>query len=258
MPAKKNIKEEREGMIFTSNQGSNFIVVEYANSSKVLIQFMDKHKYETIATWSNIIRGNVRNLYHPTVCDIGYLGNGKHKASTKDRKQTIVYTRWQGMLSRCYRRENKAYEDCIVCDEWHNFQNFAQWYEDNYYNIGETLDLDKDILCKNNNIYSPDTCILTPNSINLLFVKSGVMKGKYPIGVWHDSKNKKLGVSCRSQITGGKVFLGYFNYNQVEEAFNAYKIYKENHIKEVAELYKDKIPDKLYQAMLKYEVEITD
>ena len=34
--------------------------------------------------------------------------------------------------------------------------------------------------------------------------------------------------------------------------------FKENYIKQVAEEYKDKIPDKLYEAMYNYKVEITD
>ena len=47
-------------------------------------------------------------------------------------------------------------------------------------------------------------------------------------------------------------------YNTPEEAFNAYKTFKENYIKQVADKYKDKIPDKLYKAMYNYKVKITD
>ena len=42
----------------------------------------------------------------------------------------------------------------------------------------------------------------------------------------------------------------------VEEAFNVYKTIKENYIKEVANKYK--IPEKLYQALLNYQVEVND
>ena len=38
----------------------------------------------------------------------------------------------------------------------------------------------------------------------------------------------------------------------------AYKTFKEQYIKQVANEYKDKIPKKLYDAMYRYEVEITD
>ena len=50
--------------------------------------------------------------------------------------------------------------------------------------------------------------------------------------------------------------LGYFE--TPKEAFQAYKVAKENYIKQVADEYKDKIPYRLYEAMYNYEVEITD
>ena len=47
-------------------------------------------------------------------------------------------------------------------------------------------------------------------------------------------------------------------FDTPEEAFYAYKQFKENYIKEVADEYKDSIPQKLYEAMYRYEVEIDD
>ena len=66
--------------------------------------------------------------------------------------------------------------DCSVYEGWHNFQNFAKWYEDNYYEIEEEqMHLDKDILVKGNKVYSPDTCVFVPETINGLFVKSNAI-----------------------------------------------------------------------------------
>ena len=50
--------------------------------------------------------------------------------------------------------------------------------------------------------------------------------------------------------------LGVFSTE--EEAFNKYKTFKEKYIKQVADEYKDYIPDKLYKALYKYEVSIAD
>ena len=47
-------------------------------------------------------------------------------------------------------------------------------------------------------------------------------------------------------------------YNTSEEAFQAYKIAKEEYIKEVADKWKEQIDPKVYQAMYNYKVEITD
>lgn len=52
------------------------------------------------------------------------------------------------------------------------------------------------------------------------------------------------------------IYLGC--YNTQEKAFEVYKQFKENYIKEVADYYKDQIPQKLYDAMYKYEVDIND
>ena len=114
------------------------------------------------------------------------------------------------------------------------------------------MQLDKDILNKGNKIYSPNSCIFVPTRINQLFAKADALRGDFPIGVSR-SGNK---FRTRLHILNGEKYLGTFN--TPEEAFYAYKTFKEQYIKEVAEEYKDKIPQKLYEAMYKYEVEITD
>ena len=55
---------------------------------------------------------------------------------------------------------------------------------------------------------------------------------------------------------GKTIALGEFS--TPEEAFYAYKKYKENVIKEVADKYKPLIPGKVYEALYNYEVDITD
>ena len=42
------------------------------------------------------------------------------------------------------------------------------------------------------------------------------------------------------------------------EAFNAYKQAKENYLKELATKWKDKIDTRAYNALMEYQVEITD
>jgi hypothetical protein len=108
--------------------------------------------------------------------------------------------------------------------------------------------IDKDILIKGNKIYSPETCIFVSRKINSLFVKCNKSRGQSPIGVC--KHGKKYYVRCSS--------MGIGSFKTIEEAFNAYKQYKEDYIKQVADEYKNKIPKKLYDALYKYEVEITD
>jgi hypothetical protein len=161
------------------------------------------------------------------------------------------------MINRCYNpyyiNKELSYIDCYVCEEWHNFQNFAKWYEENYYEIeGEKMCLDKDILIKNNKVYSPDACIFVPERINQLFIKNKDYRNGYPIGVVPSTNGKYAGQVNYMDRTIKKEF------ETIEEAFTFYKINKEQIIKQVADEYKDLIPEKLYEAMYNYQVEIND
>ena len=62
-------------------------------------------------------------------------------------------------------------------------------------------------------------------------------------------------VRCRNGY-GKRIYLGV--YSTKEEAFRVYKQYKEKIIKQVADEYKEYIPQKLYHALYNYQVEITD
>ena len=69
--------------------------------------------------------------------------------------------------------------------------------------------------------------------------------GDFKVLKYNDSKNK-----------GKKECLGSFNTEL--EAFDAYKQAKEIFIKEQAEKWKSQIDIRAYNALMKYEVEITD
>lgn len=118
------------------------------------------------------------------------------------------------------------------------------------------MHLDKDILVKGNKIYSPETAIFVPERINELFSKRNKNNNhnkNLPVGVTLTKSNK---FRARCNRKNGSVHLGCFDSK--EEAFEAYKQFKEDYIKEVADEYKDKIPKKLYEALYRIEVNIYD
>lgn len=167
---------------------------------------------------------------------------------------------WSSMINRCYNekyyKKYTTYIRCYTHDAWHNFQNFAKWFDENYYAVNdEEMHLDKDILIKGNTIYSPETCVFVPQNINQLFLKSDKTRGEYPIGVNFRKDNGKFQARCCNN-NGTREHLGFYDDPYI--AFLVYKKYKENLIKQVADKYKNYIPDKLYQAMYNYVVEITD
>lgn len=185
-------------------------------------------------------------------CGVGYLGTGNFSTKTNEK----CYNVWRQMLNRCYNEKilvhQSSYRGCSVDERWHNFQNFCE----NYLNmIGECdYHLDKDILIKGNKIYSKDTCCLVPSFINNLFTKSNKRRGSFPIGI---SFNKEIGkFESYVRKNNKKIHLGW--YKTPEEAFHVYKTAKEEYIKEVAEEYKDKLDPRVYNALMNYEVEITD
>ncbi|STO12725.1 AP2 domain [[Flavobacterium] thermophilum] len=252
-----NLREERLGQVNKNNYGSLMEVVEYNSATDIWVKFEKGNHVHT--NWKAFCKGDVKSVYDKTVYGIGYIGEGVYKPY-ENGKPSPQYSTWTGMLERCYSdklyKRYPTYMGCSVAEEWHNFQNFSKWYDENYYEVDdEKMELDKDILLKGNKTYSPDYCVFVPKRINLLFVKKDELRGDLPIGVCFYKRDKKYQANCKDE-KGNNVYLG--RYNTPEEAFEAYKKFKENIIKKVAEEYKDRIPKRLYEALINYEVEITD
>lgn len=247
----------RTGEEGINNFGSEIIIAEYRTSKDIDVYFPEYNWIAKGVQYKNFKIGNVKCPYEKRLYEIGYLGEGKYK--TRDENGlTLYYKTWNSMIRRCYSKHFKnnhiTYKKSTSCEEWLNFQNFGDWMENNYYEIeGEKMHLDKDILIKGNKIYSPETCIFVPQKINDLFVKKDNMRGEYPIGVYYDKKNNKYKASCK--VSDCRI---YKTFSTSDEAFKFYKKTKESYIKSMAELYKHKIPNELYEAMYSYEVDIND
>ena len=256
----KNLAEERLGKARMMNCGEIAFIVNYANCNDITVKF--KNSGELVKTTYQCFKnGGVKSRFTPSVFGVGIIGN--EKKIDENGKTIKSYSVWTNMLNRCYsdkyQKKHPTYKDCYVCEEWLNYSNFKKWYDDNYYEIdGEQMDLDKDILVKGNKTYSPNTCVFVPQNINTLFIKRNKARGKYPIGVYKPNNSNKFIAQCNTFYNGKKQqkYLGL--YNTIDDAFNAYKQFKEAEIKQIAEEYKDRIPDKLYEAMYDYKVEITD
>lgn len=182
------------------------------------------------------------------------VGVNDYDGSVCDENGNInrFYRDWYNMLSRCYGnlQNRPTYQGCYVCNEWLLSSNFIKWHNENYI---EGFQIDKDILIKGNKIYSPDTCAFVPHEINSLFTKHNATRGKYPIGVYKNSRGK--GYDAKIWMPSGCINK---RFDTINEAFNAYKKSKEEYIKLVADKYKGIVSDEIYNAMYKYQVEITD
>lgn len=109
--------------------------------------------------------------------------------------------------------------------------------------------LDKDILSGDEKIYSKDTCCFVPSDINVALTRSDASRGSFTIGVDFHKKTKKFRARHRGHI-------GLFDTET--EAFYAYKEAKEKYLKHLAEKYHEQIDFRVYNALMNYEVKITD
>ena len=266
-------KIDRTGETNISNEGCIMKIIEYNNNCDVIIEFEDEHKYRVHTSYQAFKKGECKNPFYPSVYGHGYLGidkNGEVSKTyeSKDGKtvNTWEYDRWRKMLIRCfdnkYKEKKPTYKNVTCCDRWLCFANFLEDFEilkqEYNWNKDEKLNLDKDILYKGNKLYSLENCVLVPQWINSLFIKRDASRGVYPIGVTYNKKSKKYQARCH--INGKLKGLGYFITPL--EAFNAYKIAKEQEIKRIANdcvlkgyITKD---SRLYNAMISYQIEIDD
>lgn len=238
-----------EGYTFTNGDGVKGEVYKFHAYDNVDVLWEDGiitkgHRATTIK------RGS---LYYPnfkSLVGVGYFGIGKYKPNRSGKNinyNPVVYRKWMQMIIRCYnpyeinKDSCKAYKNVFVCDEWHNFQNFALWAESNIGKFVDGYELDKDMF-GTGYLYCPEYCTLLPDQVNGFLSnnysnkQSGLPDG---VNVIHPNKkfpNAKIGYVARCHINNKREYLGY--YNTSEEAGEVYKKAKEKEAKRLANLYK--------------------
>ena len=172
--------------IYNTNNFGLIRIIDCSLKSKVLVEFIDT-KYQTYAQSSQIVKGSIKDKLKPSLFNIGFIGVGKYEP----RKNNFPYYQWLSMIRRCYdskyHETRPTYKNVTVCKEWHNFQNFAEWFYI-YGNYKDGFELDKDLLIENSKIYSKDTSIYVPGWLNKLFNDKQSSNKVLPVGVWDNGK----------------------------------------------------------------------
>jgi hypothetical protein len=242
---KNGIKNtERIGEINYNNNGTLMKIISYRKSSDIVVEFQDKYKYTINTTYSNFVRGNISNPYSKSVYGVGYIGIGRHPTHV-NKINTYPYIVWKNILARCYYEKERykypAYVDCYMCEEWHNFQVFADWYEENYYNVGKgKMHIDKDIIKKDKKIYCPQYCLIVPQRINMIFM-SKARKDDLPNSIVQNMSGTYTAYYKKVKCGVG---------NTIEEAIAEHDKQKRIHIRQVVEEYGNKLPSKVVNALL--------
>lgn len=125
--------------------------------------------------------------------------------SNKGKYHAEALKAWHNMF---YRVQNR-YTNVTICEEWHTYSNFYQWYSNNFV---PGWDLDKDI--KGGMEYSPKNCVFVPREVNLLFRECNT---KYAKGVVRNGE----GYQAQISIDGTNEKLG--TYPTISEASKAYE-----------------------------------
>lgn len=243
--------------IKVTKYGDIYIVVEKRGASS-LIEFKDEHKHRLLVSNCTLKRNGMKNPFTPSVCGAGYMGVGDYVAKI-DHKHTPQYAVWNSMLKRCYSEVTHEYRPTYVgmsvVEEWHNFQVFATWFDEQYKE--SDWQLDKDILKKGNSVYCPEYCRFVPRDINVALTLRKRDRGEYPLGVSRYAKNDGPNpYLAEVNAFGKKRSLGY--YPTVEAAHMAYKKAKEEILRELADMYKDVICPDIYNALQTWEIQPDD
>lgn len=205
------------GSVWKSNNCGYFEVVEYKGNKHVLVRFIDT-SFEIVTTSQHITKGQVRDKLHPSVFGVGFLGVGEYPAGGDTIGVQTCHI-WRSMMARCYNKNvhsrSPTYIGCEVCKEWHNYQNFAKWYQANHPMDGKKYALDKDLKVHGNKIYSPDKCMLVSYPVNNFIINNGANRGSHMIGVSFDAKKEKFNSHCRNAFSAKQEFLGLFS-NELE------------------------------------------
>lgn len=158
--------------VLVNNKGLELVIIERKGQACV-VKFTASGSTR-VASYNNIINGKVKDLYHPSRYGIGYDGEFVRKPYWKKAKQL-----WSNMLKRCYHEsDSRGYykKGTLVDVRWHCFANFLDDLPklrgfDKWLKGG--MELDKDLIAPDANIYSRHTCMFIEQSINRSAGKHG-------------------------------------------------------------------------------------
>lgn len=177
-----------------------------------------------------------------------------------------AYKVYNGIRARCGDTKGKGntgkcYDKSTMWQVWlDDPKKFVKWYLEHYYEVdGEEMNVDKDLFGDGSGMYHPDFCCILPKGLNTMLAnaKKHYEEGEtpenvLPLGVRYNSKtNKYYG---EITFTGAEKPIPLSEWDTPEEAFAEYKIMKQADICRVSAMYKESIPDYIYDRLLKVEV----
>ena len=177
---------------YTSFYGLSYEVVKIIGNGECLVRFKESGNVQKYSCKAIGKKAHIKDYAIEQFCGVGYaIGTISHPVN----KDTPAFKQWRGILGRCYSPGRpRCYNDATVCAEWHCFNNFERWYNEEKRLLMDSLFIspfdvcvDKDLFGNNRKIYSPETCCILPRAINSCLHGLGFQNGKM-IGM---SKNRR-------------------------------------------------------------------
>lgn len=157
------------GKVFDTRFNGKCEILKYNRCDDVVVRFLDTG-FVRSCDISKLKKGNVKDYMRPSVFGVGFIGSGCFDSSLN----SDAYSVWHSMMGRCYNENCKFYKTygksgVEVCEEWHNFQNFAEWFYEHIPSdrLPREYDVDKDIKIKGNKLYHPEKCMIVKKEINI-------------------------------------------------------------------------------------------
>lgn len=171
-----------------------------------------------------------------------------------------------GIKVRCGNTEDNdnvrsCYDKSTMWQGWLDEpREFVKWYLEHYYECDdEEMDVDKDLFGDGSGMYHPNFCCILPKGLNTLLAnsKKHYKEGQspentLPLGVAYNGRTNKYNATIQFAGTERQITLS--EWDTAEEAFAEYKVMKQADICLVAAKYKGKVPDYIYDKLLKVDV----
>lgn len=125
------------------------------------------------------------------------------------------YKCWYDIVRRAkstyLKTKRPTYENVSICEEWKYLSNFIKWVDTQPNRYWHSCHPDKDLLCCNKHkIYSPDTVVFIPESLNQFVKDRGNDRGSYMLGV--NKQGNGYIAKCANPFGNSEDgrYLGYF------------------------------------------------
>ena len=254
----ENLKSDLVGKIFETNFSGKCEVVKYVTAKELYVRFDDGTIVRTM--FGNLKRGVVGNPTRSKVFGVG-INDDREYTKTKE------YVLWHSMLRRCYsevyQKDKPRYVGCYVSDDWKLFSNFRRdivhipFFDTA---LNGNYELDKDILFTGNKVYSKETVCFVPREINSALIKKDGISNGYMIGVYKSLNSNRYKASTSAGVlnTYRKKFGMKTQYATEIEAHQAYLKCKKAYLADLANKYNGEIEQRVFEALMNYQVEIDD